>query len=136
MAKQYQSKDPLKDAVAKVTRVNIENMSGLRIAKDFANIGSPFVGFEGNKGDKHKYFQLRVDYDPIKKGHVNVTINGSEKHEYLGEDYTWYEQVLNNINGGAYCGVRRNEKNEWQTAGQEQNPDYIKGMKKYMLRFV
>lgn len=60
MAVQHPSKDPLKDG----------------LAKDFAQIVKPFVGFEG----RGKYFQLRLDYDRVKKVHVNVMINVNEKH--------------------------------------------------------
>jgi hypothetical protein len=134
MAIKYQSNDPLKDALAKVTADNVELITALRIAKGFANIGDVFVGFEG-KDKKNQYFQLRVDYDPIKKGHVNVMINGSERHEYCGETYDWYVQVLDNINGGSYCDVSRNNQKMWQTAGQEKNNQYIEGMKKYMRRY-
>jgi hypothetical protein len=135
MAIQYDSKNPLKDAIAKVTAANIDRITALRIAKGFANIGDVFVGFEG-KDRNDKYFQLRVDYDPTKKGHVNVMINGSERHEYMGETYDWYLQVINNINGGNYCDVSRDSQNRWQTAGQEKKPEYIEGMKKYMRRYL
>lgn len=135
MAKKYDSKDPLKDAIAKVTAANIDQITALRIAKGFANIGDVFVGFEG-KDRNGKYFQLRVDYDPVKKGHVNVMINDSEKHEYMGETYDWYVQVINNINGGHYCNVSRDRQNMWQTKGQEKNPECIEGMKKYMRRYL
>jgi hypothetical protein len=135
MATIYQSKNPLKDALAKVTAENIERITALRIAKNFTNIGDAFVGFEG-KDKKGQYFQLRVDYDPKKAGHVNVMVNGSERHEYMGETATWFEQVVSNINGGSYCNVSRNSQNKWQTDGQEMNAQYIEGMKKYMRRFL
>ncbi len=135
MATLHQSKNPLKDAIAKVTAANIERITALRIAKNFANIGDPFVGFEG-KDRNDQYFQLRVDYDPKKNGHVNVIINGSERHEYVGETYSWYLDVINNINGGQYCGVSKNSQNMWQTQEQERNPQYIEGMKKYMRRYL
>jgi hypothetical protein len=105
------------------------------IHKSFANSRDAFVGFEGT--DKSgQYFQLRVDYDSVKKGHVNVMINGSEKHEYMGETQSWYEQVINNINDGHYCNVSRNSQNMWQTNGEERNLVYIEGMKKYMRQFL
>lgn len=128
----YDSKDPLKDGLAKITEANLDQITGLRIAKDFADIGTPFVGFEG-KDKKGKYFQLRLDFDPVKGVHVNVMINDNEKHEYLAKDlnYTWYVQVLNNINGH-YCEVRQNAQKEWETKGEEKNPQYIDGMKKFM----
>lgn len=137
MATIHNSKDPLKDAVAKVTRANIEKMSHLRVAK-FGNIGVPFIGFEGEKGNNDKYYQLRVDWDPTKKGHVNVMINGSEKHEYVGENLSedWFMQVVNNINGGQYCGTDRDDQNKWKTEGQTTNPQHIEGMKKFMRRYL
>ncbi len=104
----HQSSNPLKDALAKVATVaNLDQITALRIAKDFAFSQDAFVGFEGR--DKNgQYFQLRVDYDPTKKGHVNVMINGNDRHEYVGETHTWYTQVIDNINGGSYCNVPRN----------------------------
>ena len=133
MAQKYSSSNPLKDALTKLTVDNIKRMDKLRVAKSFANIGYPFVGFEG-KDKSGRYFQLRVDYDDEKKGHVNLMINGSERHEYMGQTYDWYCQVLNNINGGQYCGTARDDKNNWLTHGQEENAQHIEGMKKYMLR--
>jgi hypothetical protein len=131
MATVHRVDDPLKEAIAKLGSENIALMEKVRIAKDFANIGKAIVGFEGN--DKRgKYFQLRVDYDPKKEGHVNVMINDSEKHEYIGKTHDWYLQVLNNINGATYCDVRRDADKLWDASGEEKNPQYINGMKKYM----
>lgn len=134
MAQVHQSADPLKDALINLTADNIGRMSSLRVAKGFANMGDLFVGFEG-KDKNNQYFQLRVDYDPTKQGHVNLMINGSERHEYVGKTYEWYTQVLNNINGH-YCEVPKDQNGKWLTAGQEKSPLYIEGMKKYMRRFL
>lgn len=87
----HSSKDPLKDGLAKVTAANLDQIT---------RIGKPFVRFEGT--DKcGKYFRFRLHYDSEKRVHVDVTINDNEKHQYLAanKDYTWYMQVLNNING-------------------------------------
>ena len=130
----HQSSNPLKDALAKLGKANAERMQRLRIARPFVNIGCPFVGFEGNRGT-NEYFQLRVDYDPEKKGHVNLIINRHETHAFVGESESWYEQVVRNINGH-YCDVVRNRDNKWQTEGQEENPVYIEGMKKYMRQYM
>jgi len=135
MAKQIKTNDPLREAVKKLGKHNIDRMDKLRIAKKFANIGDPFVGFEG-RDPGGKYFCLRVDYDPEKEGHVNLTINESEKYEYFGETSSWSQQVVNNINGGAYCGVSKDKNGQWETEGQEKNSEYIAGMKKYMNRFA
>lgn len=54
-----------------------------------------------------------MDYDPEKKGHVNIMINENERHEYMGESYSWFEQVIKNINDGSYCNVSRDEQNRW-----------------------
>jgi hypothetical protein len=135
MATKYQSNNPLKDAMAKITADNLARITALRVAKSFTNIGEPFVGFEG-KDKKGDYFQLRVDYDPDKKGHVNVMVNGSERHEYMGESYTWFEQVVNNINGGSYCDVPKNSQNMWLTDGMQTDSRCIEGMKKFMRKHV
>lgn len=133
MAQIISSQNPLKDAIAKLGKDNINRITALRIAKSFTNSADAFVGFEGR--DKYdKYFCFRVDYDPIKKGHVNLTINDSEKYEYTGVSQQWYIDVINNINGDAYCGVRKDSKGQWMTKDQEKNQQYIDGMKKYMNR--
>ncbi|UJR19195.1 hypothetical protein I4U23_022325 [Adineta vaga] len=66
--------------MAKVTGKNLKLITTLKVAKHFANIGYPIVGFEGKDKDG-KYFELRMDYDPIKNVHVNVTINGDETQQ-------------------------------------------------------
>ena len=85
----HSSEDPLKDGLRKSNPANLDRITGLRTAKDFAKVGKRFVGFEG-KDENGKYFQLRMDYDSEKKVHVNVTINDNEKHEYVAktENYT------------------------------------------------
>ena len=67
MATIHRVDDPLKEAIAKLGRENIDRMEKVRIAKHFANSGTAIVGFEG-EDKKEKYFQLRVDYDPDKGG--------------------------------------------------------------------
>ena len=135
MATIHQSKNPLKDALGKITADNLARITALRVAKGFTNIGEPFVGFEG-KDKKDQYFQLRVDFDPDKKGHVNVMVNGSERHEYVGETYAWFEQVVNNINGGSYCDVPKNNQKMSLTDGKQTNAQCIEGMKKYMRLYL
>ena len=46
----------------------------------------------------------------------------------------WYLQVLNTINGATYCDVRQDGNKLWDASGEEKNPRYIEGMKKYMRR--
>ena len=133
MATLHRVDDPLKEAIAKVGRENIDRMENVRIAKDFANIGKAIVGFEG-KDKRGQYFQLRVDYDPEKEGHVNVMINGSEKHEYIGKTHNWYLQVLKTINGAAYCDVGQEGDKSREESDEEKKLRYIEGMKKYMRR--
>ena len=128
------STDPLRDAMAKVTEKNLMLITAVKIAKSFANIGYPLVGFEGK--DKYgKYFELRVDYDPTKQVHVNVTINGDETYAFVGQSRIWHDQVINNINGGQYCdtpfigGI-------WQAEGKQKDPKCIEGIKKYMRLYL
>ena len=133
MATVHHVKDPLKEAIAKLGPRKIELMTKLRISKAFANMGDTFVGFDGE--DKSgQYFQLRVDCDPGKEGHVNVMINGNEKHEYMGETDSWYLHVLNTINGAGHCNVTGHPYNRSIAHGEETKPEYIDGMKKYMRR--
>lgn len=135
MAQIIKSSNPLKDALQKLGKHNVDKMDKLRIAKEFANSNNTFVGFEGGDKEQGNYFCLRVDYDDKKLGHVNLMIRNSEKYEYTGESYSWYTQVIENINGGSYCDVSRDLQRNWQTTGQETNPEYIRGMKKYMNRY-
>ena len=136
MAMLHQSKDPLTDALTMLTRENVGRMGGVRIAKGFTNVGDAIIGFDG-KDKKGKYFQLRIDFDPTKKGHVNLTINGTERHEFMGQTINWFEQIVNNINGGQYCDVpKAKNQRTWNAKGGEKNPKYIAGMKKYMNMYM
>lgn len=138
MATNSNKKNLLKIAVAMIGKHNIENnITKLRVAKSFANIGYPFVGFEG-KDRGGEYFCLRVDYDEQKKGHINVTIKNEscEPPELQGETQQWYLDVINNINGGQYCGVPKGIDGMWRTEGLEQDQNCIDGMKRFMLRYV
>lgn len=131
--KKIESAEPLKAAMAIMPKENLERIKNLKIAKKFANIGKPLVGFEGY--DRHnKYFELRVDYDPDKGAHVNVTIDGDDTYAFIGKTYDWYIQVINNINGGSYCDIPR-VNNTYDAEGKQQDPACIKGMKKYMERY-
>lgn len=127
----HSSEDPIKDGLRKLNPANLDRITGLRIAKNFAKVGKSFVGFEG-KDENGKYFQLRLDYDYEKKVHVKVTINDNEKYEYVAktENYTWYIQVLKNINEH-YCEITRDAQGEWETAGKEKDLQCIEGMKKF-----
>jgi hypothetical protein len=135
MAQLIKSQDPLKDALKTLGKHRLDWITKLRTAKDFGNVGDAFVGFEGNDPSGNR-FCFRVDYDPTKQGHVNLTINNNEKYEYTGETQSWYYDVINNINGGAYCGVEKDSQGQWKTQGQETKREYIEGKKKYMKRFV
>ena len=149
------SKDPIKAAVAKVTSDRIKRMSGLRVAKPFAYMRYPFVGFEGHDDDRDStYYQLRIDYDPVKLGHVNVMI-GNEKFAFLGEkraqelktknegdisedhyEFTqqWVLDIINKMNGAYYCnGTKKGGASE--NDGREKDPECIEGMKKFMGEF-
>ena len=128
------TEEPLRDAMKKVTEKNLKLIRTLKVAKHFANIGYPIVGFEGE--DKYeKYFELRVDYDPTKKVHVNVTINGNETYAFVGKNRTWHDQVINNINGGQYCDVPFID-GLWQAEGKQKDPKCIEAMKKYMSLYL
>ena len=136
MAQIINVSDPLRTALQKLGAHNVKKMDKLRISKDFAYLNGAFVGFEGGDKEQGTYFCLRVDYDPKKLGHVNLTMRNSEKYEYTGQTESWYRQVIENINGGAYCDVPRDSNKTWQTSGQETNATYIQGMKKYMERYL
>ncbi|GAV06595.1 hypothetical protein RvY_16559 [Ramazzottius varieornatus] len=137
MAVLHRSKDPLNDALVRLTRDNVLNrMGGVRIAKGMTRVGDAIIGFDG-KDRYGRYFQLRIDYDPVKKGHVNLIVNDTEKHEYVGQTENWFLQLVNNINGGQYCDVpKAANQRTWNAKGGEGNVRYIAGIKKYMKMYM
>ena len=140
----------MSDALAKLSAVNIDLITNVKVAKTFLNIGNAIIRFDGKDKSKSP-FQLRIDYDPVKGAHVNLVING-ERHAYMFPDnrvnkanpklgsgnMNWFSQVVNTINGGQYCDVPKDPKSpmQWNAAGGERNARYIRGMKSCMKGYL
>ena len=108
----------------------------VKIAKRFLNAAKAIVGCDGEV--RGTAFQLRIDNDPIKGPHVNVQI-GDARYAYVFPEPTghssWFDQVLNNLNGGAYCNVPHDPNADMTWTADNDNvtcPAYIDGMKRFL----